>query len=269
MTAATYACDGLVRHYPIAHGPWWRRRSDVRRALDGVDLVLGPNRHTAIVGGSGSGKSTLLRLLLGLEAADAGSVTFAGRPVHPDRPGALRWLRRDVQFVAQDPGGSLDPRCTVGESIREPLECLGIDGDHRARAAELLAAVGLDPAVADRRPGTLSGGERQRIALARALAPRPSVLLADEPFSAVDAATRVALVGLIRSLAAADGLQLVLVSHDLGVVDRLCDDVVVLDAGRVVEAGPVAEVLSAPRTPATRRLLAAVPRLPAPASGAA
>lgn len=261
----SFTCVGLTRHYRVRTGPWWRPGHTVRRALDGVDLTMRPGRHLGVVGESGSGKSTLLRLLLGLETPDAGTVTFAGEPVTPGPAATLRPLRRAVQLVSQDPGSSLNPRRSVAASIGEPLECLGIDGDHAARVRELLTAVGLDPDRADRRPAAFSGGERQRIAIARALAPRPSVLLADEPFSAVDAATRVALVGLLRDLAAAQSLQLLLVSHDLGVVERLCHDVLVLGAGTVAERGPVREVFGDPQAELTRRLLAAVPRLPEPA----
>lgn len=252
-----FRAKGLVRSYRIRTG--WRS-SVSRHAVSGVDLDLVGGRHLAVVGESGSGKSTLVRLLLGLEAPDAGEITFAGRAVQVGAP--LGWLRREVQFVSQDPGSSLDPRMSVGDSVREPLECLGIGGDHDARVSELFAAVGLDPASTARRPEAFSGGQRQRIALARALAPRPSVLIADEPFSAVDAAARVALVGLIRRIAGEHGLTLLLVSHDLGLVARLCHDVAVLDRGRVAEAGPVEQVLVRPRAPATRRLIEATPVLP-------
>lgn len=258
MTALLSAA-GVHRHYPVRGGR--RLRGTVRHALRGVDVALRPGRHLGIVGESGSGKSTLLRLLLGLEAPDAGTVAFRGREVVAGGP--LGWLRREVQLVSQDPGGSLNPRLPVATSIREPLECLNIDGDHDSRVAELLASVGLGAGVGSRRPAAFSGGELQRVALARALAPRPSVLLADEPFSAVDAGTRVELVDLIRRLTAADGLTLVLVSHDVGVVARLCDDVVVLDAGRAVEHGAVSTVFTDPRTEPARRLLDAALRLPA------
>ncbi len=264
-TVGSFTCVGLRRHYRVPTGRWWRQQQHgIRRALDGVDLAMAPDRHLAIIGESGSGKSTLLRLLLGLEAPDAGTVSFRGREVVPGPSGTLTWLRREVQLVSQDPGSSLNPRLSVAESIREPLECLRLDGDHRARVRELLTAVGLDPAAGSRRPAAFSGGERQRVAIARALAPRPSVLLADEPFSAVDAATRVQLVALIQDLTASEGLQLLLVSHDLGVVERLCHDVVVMEAGTVAETGPVGRVFGAPQAELTRRLLAAVPRLPAP-----
>lgn len=249
------AATGLRRRYRVRAGLLAHAE---RVALDGADLALHEGRHLGVVGASGSGKSTLVRLLLGLEAPDAGEVRLHGGPLGAD----VGRLRRELAAVAQDPRGSLDPRLGVADSIREPLECLAVPGDHGARVAELLTAVGLDPADGRRRPGTFSGGECQRIAIARALAARPRVLLADEPFGAVDAATRVALVALVRRLTAADGLTLLLVSHDLGLVERLCDDVVVLDAGATVESGPVAEVFAAPRSTATRRLLDAVPRLP-------
>jgi peptide/nickel transport system ATP-binding protein len=250
---ATFALEGVTRRYSVPGDRPWRRVA--RTALDGVDLAVPAGRDLAIVGTSGSGKSTLLRLLLALEAPDAGEVRFRGEAVSPRTP---RALRRSVGVVPQDPGSSLDPRLPVGASIREPLECLGVDGDHGARVAQLLDAVGLDPAVAERRPAAFSGGERQRIALARALAPRPDVLIADEPFSAVDPTTRRRLVALVGDLARASGTQLLLVSHDLGIASRLCADVAVLDAGRVVETGPIAAVFARPAADATRALLDAV-----------
>ncbi|MEJ2884959.1 ABC transporter ATP-binding protein [Actinomycetospora aeridis] len=250
---ATFVLDGVARRYTVPGDRPWRRVP--RLALDGVDLTVPAGRDLAIVGASGAGKSTLLRLLLALEAPDAGTVAFRGDAVTPRAPGALR---RAVGVVAQDPGSSLDPRLPVGASLREPLECLAVPGNHGARVAELLDAVGLDPAVADRRPAGFSGGERQRIALARALAARPAVLVGDEPFSAVDPTTRRRLVTLVGDLARASGTQLLLVTHDLGIAQRLCADVAVLDAGRVVETGPVDDVFARPVADATRTLLDAV-----------
>ena len=248
----TFALEDVVRRYRVG-------RREVRTALDGVTLRVPAGRDLAIVGESGAGKSTLLRMLLALEAPDAGTVRHRGRPITPADPGPLR---RAVGVVAQDPGSSLDPRTSVGASIREPLECLDVPGDHGARVAELLEAVGLDPGVADRRPAGFSGGERQRIALARALAAGPEVLVGDEPFSAVDPTTRTRLVALVRRLAREQGTALVLVTHDLGVASRLADDVAVLDAGRVVETGPVGEVFARPASPVTRAMLEAVLPLP-------
>lgn len=258
---ATLEAVGLRRAYRVPGARPWRRATRV--ALDGVDLTLRPGRSLALVGESGAGKSTLLRLLLGLEVPDAGSVRFRGETVTPSSPGRLR---REVGVVVQDAGSSLDPRCSVRESLREPLECLDgwADVDHDARVLELLSAVGLDPAPADRRPGQFSGGQRQRIALARALIANPSLLVVDEPFAAVDPATRARLVTLLRSLVDRSGIQVLLVTHDLGVADRLCDDVVVLAHGRVAEAGPLTEVFARPTAAATADLLGAVGRLPEP-----
>ncbi|WP_100501381.1 ABC transporter ATP-binding protein [Geodermatophilus chilensis] len=250
---------GLSRRYRTGRPG---RRTDVA-ALDGVDLSLAPGRHLGVVGDSGAGKSTLLRLLLGLEEADTGEIRIAGRRVLPGPAAALRWLRHTVQVVAQDATGSLDPRMTVGAVVAEPLRLLQVPGDHPRRVAEMLTAVGLDPTAAHLRPGQFSGGQQQRIALARALAPRPRLLMADEPTSALDPVLRAHIVELLAALARQEGLQLLVVSHDLGVVGALCDDVAVLARGRVVEHGPVAQVLGRPRSAVTRRLLAAAPQLPA------
>lgn len=260
MSDALLVAAGVAKSYPRPRRrPFGRgRRAAV---LDGVDLAVGPGERVAVVGASGAGKSTLLRLLLGVEAPDAGAIYFRGRRVLPDRPSRMRWFRREVQFVAQDPYGSLSPRMTVAEIIREPLHCLRVPGDHARRVADLLAAVHLDPALASRRSTELSGGQRQRVAVARALAPRPAVLVADEPVSALDASVLVTVLDLMRAASAGTGAALVLVAHHLGAVRRTCTRVVVLDSGRVVETGPVDDVFRAPRTSTTRALLDAVPRL--------
>jgi peptide/nickel transport system ATP-binding protein len=235
------------------------RRGAAVRALDGVDLVVPEGRHLALVGRSGAGKSTLLRVLLGLEPADAGTVQVLGRPVVPGSARRLRWLRRAVGVVAQDAGSSLDPRWPVGRSVAEPLALLDVPGDHAARVREVLAAVGIDPDAADRRPAAFSGGQRQRIAVARALAHRPALLVADEPLSGADAVLRARLLELLTG----SGAQLLLVTHDLGPAAALGGDVAVLAAGRVVEHGPADQVLRAPAAVETRRLRDAVLRLPA------
>jgi peptide/nickel transport system ATP-binding protein len=233
------------------------------RALDGVDLRVEAGRSLGIVGESGSGKSTLLRLLLGLDAPTTGEVRYRGEVLDRRDRGLLRRLRADVQPVFQDPRSSLDPRMRIGAVVAEPLRSLRVPGDHRARVAEVLASVGLEPDVVDRYPAQFSGGQRQRIAIARALAPSPSVLVADEPVSALDVSVRGQVVELLRRLAREQGLTLVLVSHDIAIVGRLCEQSVVLHHGRVVEEGATASVLTDPREPYTRRLLAAVPQLPA------
>jgi ABC-type glutathione transport system ATPase component len=231
------------------------------RALDGVDLTVHAGRSVGIVGESGSGKSTLLRLLLGLDSPTSGTLRFRGEELNRKDRGLLRRLRRDVQVVFQDPRSSLDPRMSVGAAIAEPLRSLRVQGDHRSRVAEVLRAVGLDPDVTGRYPAQFSGGQRQRIAIARALAPSPSVLIADEPVSALDVSVRAQVVALLDRLRAEQGLTLVLVSHDIGIVGQLCEETVVLHDGRVVEQGATAQVLADPAQPYTRRLLSAVPRL--------
>jgi peptide/nickel transport system ATP-binding protein len=234
-----------------------------RNALRGVDLTL-PERGTlGIVGESGSGKSTLVRILLGIDRPTAGEVRYRGQVIRPGRPATLRWFRREVQSVFQDPLSSLDPRLTVDRIVREPLTCLGVEGDHGARVDEVLTAVGLDPSARRRYPHQFSGGQQQRIAIARALAPHPKVLIGDEPVSALDVSVRVQILDLLRHLCDEYHLALILVSHDLGVVHSLCDDVIVLSEGLVVESGRTAEVFDAPQHDYTQRLLAAVPRLPA------
>ncbi|MDI6102694.1 ATP-binding cassette domain-containing protein [Actinoplanes sp. NEAU-A12] len=259
MTLLTAA--GVTKRYPAARRHPLGRRP-VRTVLDAVDLAVSAGERLGIVGGSGAGKSTLLRLLLAVEAPDAGEVRFRGRLLRPAAPGRLRWFRREVQFVAQDPYAAFSPRMTVRDVVSEPLRCLRVPGDHPRRIDESLRAVQLDPALASRLPSTLSGGQRQRLALARALAPRPAVLVADEPISALDAPVRVAVLDLLREVTVATGSALVLVAHDLAAVRRACTRVVVLDQGRVVESGPVDQVFRTPRSAAARNLIEAIPRLP-------
>ncbi|MEO5723070.1 MAG: ATP-binding cassette domain-containing protein [Ilumatobacteraceae bacterium] len=232
-----------------------------RHALRGVDLALPAGGSLGIVGESGSGKTTLVRILLGLDRATSGSVLYRGRPIVPGRPHSLRWFRREVQIVFQDPLSSLDPRQTVESIIREPLTCLQIEGDHHARVLEVLDAVGLEADMRRRYPYEFSGGQQQRIAIARAIAAGPAVLVGDEPVSALDVSVRIQILDLLRRLATDMGLALVLVSHDLGVVRHLCDDVLVLHEGVAVERGPVGEVFTRPQHDYTRQLLAAVPRI--------
>lgn len=246
---------GLTKRYRTRRG-----RGELV-ALDGVDLRVHRGDRLGIVGGSGSGKSTLLRLLLALEAPSAGSVRFEGASVTTRRAPQLARLRRRVQVVFQDPRGSLDPRMKVGTAIAEPIRALGLRDDVAARTTELLGLVGLPPGAAARYPHELSGGQRQRIAIARALAPRPEVLLADEAVSALDVSVRAQVLNLFDDLVARFGLTLVFVSHDLGVVRHLCSKLAVLHDGRIVEEGATDQVCDAPVHEYSRRLLAATPRL--------
>ena len=224
-------------------------------AVDDVDLVVPPGQVVGLVGESGSGKSTLARAAVGLVAPAAGRIVLDGKPV-PRRG------RRPLQMVFQDPYASLDPRMTAGESIAEAIPR---GGDvprvsRRDEAARLTGLVGLPAGTVDKFPAELSGGQRQRIALARALAGRPDVIIADEITSALDVSTQGAVLNLVRDLQRELSLSMLFISHNLAVVRYVADYVAVMYQGRIVEHGPAERVLLNPEQPYTRRLLAAVPR---------
>ncbi|MGC3993235.1 MAG: ABC transporter ATP-binding protein [Propionicimonas sp.] len=254
-----YRTEALTRVYRTG-------RSEVR-ALDAVDLTLQRGHRLGIVGESGSGKSTLVRLLAGLDRATSGRVWFEGTDITALPERSLGMVRASVQMVFQDPRSSLNPRMKVGDIITEPLRSrlvrrqLPAGVDHAARLAELLEAVDLPADAGAHYPHEFSGGQRQRIAIARALAPKPEVLIADEPVSALDVSVRAQVLNLLTELVAAQGLTLVVVSHDLMVVRHLCDQLVVMRHGRIVERGATQEVYDDPQTDYTRALLAAVPRI--------
>ncbi|SCD69788.1 ABC transporter ATP-binding protein [Streptomyces sp. PpalLS-921] len=233
-------------------------------AVQDVSLTVETGGSLALVGESGAGKTTLLRLLLGLGRPTRGTVAFDGTELAPRDRRQMRAFRRSVQCVFQDPYSSLDPRRRVGDIVAEPLRSLGLDTKATAapKVAEALERVGLPADAVRRYPHEFSGGQRQRVAIARATVCHPRVLLADEPVSALDVTTRVAVVDLIAELKRERGLTVVMVSHDLSVVASLCERTAVLEGGRVVEQGDTARVLGAPAHPYTRRLQDAVPRLP-------
>ncbi|GAA1127592.1 hypothetical protein GCM10009651_08630 [Microbacterium natoriense] len=240
-------------------------RTRTQTALQPTDLDVIEGSSVGIIGESGSGKSTLIRLLLGLDRATSGTVAVDGRTVDATASAtSLHWLRRQTGLVFQDPYASLDPRMTAGRIIGEPLWALGIEGDRRARVREVLEQVGLEPDMADRYPHEFSGGQRQRIALARAIVHRPRILVGDEPLSALDVTVRAQILELLVELRRTTSLTLITVSHDIGVVQNLCDTVVVMKDGAVVERGTTAEVLLSPTQDYTRTLLAAIPVIPHP-----
>ncbi|NKY43760.1 dipeptide ABC transporter ATP-binding protein [Nocardia cerradoensis] len=231
-------------------------------ALDGVTLEVRAGAAVGIVGESGSGKTTLARQIVGLDRPDSGAIEYGGVALDAlDRPATRQW-RRAVQYVFQDPYGALDPRLTVARSIAEPLELNGVDlggttVDERVR--QLLAEVELPAEYAHRLPHELSGGQLQRVVIARALANDPTVIVADEPVSALDLSVQARILRLLERLRRERGLTLLLISHDLAVVRFLCDEVVVLQHGRIVEAGATGRIYTEPEHPYTRALLAAVP----------
>lgn len=231
-----------------------------KQVLHQVGLQLQTGVNLGILGESGSGKSTLLRLMLGLARPDSGTIHVEGQTFDATDRRQLAAHRRLVQPVFQDPYTSLDPRMRVDRIIAEPFHALGLEGDLQAETARVIDAVGLPPDALTRYPRAFSGGQRQRIAIARAMIARPKILLADEPVSALDLSTRVRVVDLLASVA--QSCTLVMVSHDIAVVAALCPQLVVLQHGRVVEAGATKDILAAPQHPYTQALLNSLPRLP-------
>ncbi|UZK52987.1 ABC transporter ATP-binding protein [Streptomyces drozdowiczii] len=261
--AVVLEADGLTKTYG---GRGARRRGEP--ALDGVSLTLREGETLGIVGESGSGKSTLARVLAHAHTADGGTLRLRGEDITRPSRRALHAVRRQVQMVFQDPYASLNPRMTVGEIVAEPLVAFGI-GDREARrerVAELLELAGLDPAVAGRHPRSFSGGQRQRIGIARALAPAPTVLICDEPVSALDVSVQAQITGLLTDLQRDLGLSLVFIAHDLAVVRQISHRIAVMHRGRIVETGTADEVCEHPRDPYTRALLAAAPEPVPPAA---
>ncbi|WP_336648360.1 ABC transporter ATP-binding protein [Microbacterium sp. MMO-10] len=255
--------DDLEKSYRVrtARG----RGYEALQALDGVSLTLAPGASLGIVGESGSGKSTTARIICGLEAADAGSVAVDGEDWSslPRHAKERRARARVVQMVFQDPYQSLDRRQSVRQALTETLRIHRPNHDGIAvshRIAELMAAVRLDEALLDARPRALSGGQRQRVAIARALAAEPRILVLDEAVSALDRTTQVEILTLLERIRLTTGVALLMITHDLTVIRRLCDDVIVMRDGRVVERGPVDNVLDDPQAEYTRILLDSIPR---------
>jgi peptide/nickel transport system ATP-binding protein len=253
--------DGLRKTFQV-RSPRGGREEFV--AVDGVGFTLAPGGSLGIVGESGSGKSTTARIICGLEAADAGTVTVKGEDWTTAARGTAGRRRRAriAQMVFQDPYQSLDRRQTVRACLREAVAVhrpKASRGELDARVDELLAEVRLDPGLADRKPRSLSGGQRQRVAIARALAADPEILVLDEAVSALDVTTQVEILMLLDSIRRTTGVALLMISHDLTVVRRLCDHVVVMRSGVVVEQGTIADVLDDPRADYTRMLLDSIP----------
>jgi peptide/nickel transport system ATP-binding protein len=252
--------SNLTKHFPISGGFWSRR---VVRAVDGVSFDVRRGEVLGVVGESGSGKTTIGRCVLRLIEPSGGTICFAGREIThlPERE--LRPLRRAMQIVFQDPFASLNPRLSVEDIVGEAAVVHGVVArkERRERVGELLALVGLSADHATRRPHEFSGGQRQRIAIARALAVEPELVVADEAVSALDVSIRAQIVNLLQDLRARLSLSLLFISHDLALVRHLCDRVVVVYLGKVMEVGPARDVLEAPAHPYTRALASAVPTI--------
>jgi ABC-type glutathione transport system ATPase component len=250
----------LVKHYPVKRG-LLRRGVEPVRAVDGVSLTLRKGETLGLVGESGCGKTTLCRAALQLIEPSSGSVRFEGREIAGLSGREMRPLRRQMQIVFQDPSGSLNPRKRIGQIVGDPLKLQGVagGGELRRDVQELLERVGLSPEHYDRFPHELSGGQRQRVGIARALALRPKLIVADEPVSALDVSIRAQILALLAELQEDFGLTYLFVAHDIGVVRHVSDRIAVMNEGRIVEEGPADQVCERPSDAFTKELLAAVP----------
>jgi oligopeptide transport system ATP-binding protein len=254
--------DNVVKHFPITEGILFKKTVGQVKAVDGVSLELRRGETLGVVGESGCGKSTLARVLMGLIPATSGSVKLHGEEIVGTSAKRLRQVRRDVQIIFQDPYSSLDPRMSVGKIIGEPFEIhpdVAPKGSRRQRVQELLEVVGLNPEHINRYPHQFSGGQRQRIGIARALALKPSIIICDEPVSALDVSVQAQVVNLLEKLQEEYDLSYVFVAHDLSVVRHISDRVAVMYLGKIAEIGNEQEIYDAPMHPYTQALLSAVP----------
>ena len=260
MTRPLLEVENLAKRYRLPRERLFSHAPEVQ-ALDGVSFTVQAGRSLGLVGESGSGKSTLARLVMALEPPTAGRVLLDGQDLHTLDAAALRRARAQLQMVFQDPYGSLDPRRTVLQTVAEPLAVLhgASRAEQRERAIEALDAVGLREADLVKVPHEFSGGQRQRIAIARALITRPKLIVADEPVSALDVSVQAQVLNLMQDLQDRFGVTYLFISHDLAVVDLVCDEFLVLQHGRVVEQGHPDDLFRRPQHPYTQRLLAAVP----------
>ena len=252
----------LVKYFPVTQGIVFKRTIGQVRAVDGVSFDLAGGETLGVVGESGCGKSTLARVLMRLEPHTSGEVVFEGEDVLALQGAALRRMRRKVQMVFQDPYTSLNPRMPVGDLIGEPFEIhtdVAPKGDRRKAVQDLLDVVGLNPEHINRYPHQFSGGQRQRIGIARALALKPSLIICDEPVSALDVSIQAQVMNLLGDLKDEFGLSYVFIAHDLSVVRHLSDRVAVMYLGKLVEQGTEHEIYEEPSHPYTQALLSAVP----------
>ncbi len=251
----------LVKHFPIKEGLLVDREVDQVRAVDGISFSVARGQTLGLVGESGSGKSTACRVMLQLLAPTSGSVRFEGQEIGGLSRRQMRPLRRQMQMIFQDPYASLNPRKRVGQIVGEPLKLQGVasGSELRKQVRELLDRVGLAPEHYDRYPHEFSGGQRQRIGIARAIALKPKLVVADEPVSALDVSIQAQIINLLDDLQDELGLTYVFVAHDIGVVRHISDRIAVMHNGKIVEQGTADQVCEQPKDAYTKKLLAAVP----------
>jgi oligopeptide/dipeptide ABC transporter ATP-binding protein len=252
----------LVKHFPITQGIVFQRKIGAVQAVDGVSFDVRRGETLGIVGETGCGKSTTAKLIMRLLEATAGEVRFDGQDITHLKGAPLKAVRREMQMIFQDPYSSLNPRKTIGSIIGAPFAIHGLQkgkGERKRDVQELMETVGLNPEHYNRYPHEFSGGQRQRIGVARAIALKPKLLIADEPVSALDVSIQAQVLNLLRDMQRQLGLTLIFIAHDLSVVRHMCDRVAVMYLGRIVEIGPAEHVYAFPRHPYTGALLSAVP----------